>query len=344
MRGVAGTAAVLFIALATTHCSSLDSAEDTFCTFHCSADPPESGTGGPIVDAGLGPWWCERDGSSAVSNVPAPPWDASPQNVTYVLPIVDLQTAAANPNGGPLLEAGTSQPLTATILACPANQCVSSDGATTTPTMVTVPAAGRGIYYDVTLNYEFTGGLLINASGYPVGPAGFTGPTNPQSYIPFQYFFGGPLVGSTGPMGPTPFVMGLPLAIPTYAWLDHLFTSVQAVRDPSKAILVARVLDCNGNRAMGVTLNVSPSSNGTGFTLLSDYQAGPPVAPGQPPPATDTHGVAGYFNMDVNVQKDYLVTAITPDGVPYGKNTIANMLPGVVTEIELRTDQGAVGR
>jgi hypothetical protein len=351
MRGVAGTAAVLFIALATMHCSSLDSAEDTFCTFHCSADPPSSSSSGVIVDAGPdGPWSCEMNGT-AVSNVPAPvyPPDATPSMVTYALPIVDLHSAAVNaPSAGPLLQAGTSQPLTATILACPAESCVAPNS--TMPIAVTIPPKFGGELYEITLPFQFNGGILINGSGYPMGSMGwssmgFAGPTDSQSYIPLQYFFGGPLVGSTGPDGgPTPTVTGIAIAVPTYDWLDQLFTDVHATRDPTKAILVARVLDCNGNRAAGVTLNVTPPSNGTGFTLLTDYQAGPPVAKGSAPPATDLHGVAGYFNMDA--PGSYEVTAVTPDGkAMYGVYTIAPMLQGVVTEIELRTDnQGLVGR
>jgi hypothetical protein len=271
-----------------------------------------------------------------VSDVPAPAWDGGqPPTITYVLPLVDFQSAAANATPMPLSKNG--QPLTATILECPAGACVSPDGGSMTP-VVTLPPKGGGEIYDIALTYGFTGAILINPSGYTIGPDGFMGQPDPQGYIPILYFFGGPLYGTPGPNGPSPSVMGVAIAIPTYYWLDHLFSEVIATRDATKAILVVRILDCNGNRASGVTLSVTPSSGpqATGFTLGQDYEAEQsPVAVGQPPPPTDSHGVAGYFNMNPG---NYTVSAVTMDGAKYVTNTPAHMLQGIVTEVELRTD------
>ncbi|MGD0678834.1 MAG: hypothetical protein ABSC94_25800 [Polyangiaceae bacterium] len=246
-----------------------------------------------------------------------------PETVRYIVPIVDFASVAANaPN--PLVN-----PADIVIVACPGGNCPATGGA-----IAFVPPSPALAAYQIDLPYNFFGSVLIMSA--PDASAGA------PDYIPTDYFFGGPLVGTRLPDGGpllapdgTPVVEGIPITPITYSTLDSFYQGVGGMFDMTKGLLVARLLDCNGNRAAGVTLNVQNPGMATGYTLYSDYLPVQAV-PGQPFPISDSHGVSGYANLD---PRNYIVSATTPDGkATYAQMTVATILANVLTEVELRTD------
>jgi hypothetical protein len=316
LRRVAATAAAFSIALAMTGCSSPKPSGDTYCSvFSC---PDSGGQASTIVDASTdSPWWCDN-GVTATTTVPPPTYPADamlPTTVRYVVPIVDFSSLAA---GVPTL----IDPRAIVVLACPGGECPDGGSTIATPPSKAVPA------YQIDLPYNFTGSILITNS--PQAPAGA------PVYMPTNYIFGGPMVGTRqadgtairSPVDGVPVVNGLPIAPIDYVKLASFFMGLgPTMLDVTKGLLVARTLDCNGKVTSGVLLNVA-GATGIPYTLESDYMAV------QGPFITDTHAVAGYANMD---QKNYNVTGTTPHGTVYGL-VLAEMRANTLTEVEIRTD------
>jgi hypothetical protein len=227
--------------------------------------------------------------------------------VRYALPIIDFASAINN--------APMPVPMP-TIVAC--NFTDPNCTAPITPLALTVSPQSP-ITYLIDLRYGFNGSLRITA----------------MNYIPTQYFFGGPLVGTpagtTDPTDPaTPLISGL--FITPLSEKDYPFYSGNIPRDMTKGIFGPRLLDCNGDRGAGVTLEVTDPT-GRGFALISNV----PVF-GTPIPVTDGRGVAGYADMTPN---HYVADAIAPDGAHYGRTGMV-ILPNTVTILEIRTDNGGV--
>jgi hypothetical protein len=241
--------------------------------------------------------------------------------VRYDLPIFDFASAAG---GNPMAVKVQS------IVGCPGitTGCTPDAGAVI-PFAVTPPTSAAAPYYQIDLPYNFDGSILMMAAGY----------------IPTEYFLGGPLVGTALPDGGpildkdgTPVVVGLAIAPTTYLTLDDFFGDLMLTRDPTKGLIVARLLDCNGNRAANVVLEIKNYGMGQGFTLLNGGYT--PVT-GQPPPPTEGRGVSGYANMTPGT---YVVDAIAPNGNHYGA-TAAVVVANTLTLLEIRTDnQHNVGR
>jgi hypothetical protein len=314
MRGLAGTAAALLLALATTHCSGLESAHDTYGSVH-PVDPADHSS----------PWWCDQGSDPFMSVVPPPTYSTPPASsarVRYDLPIYDFQLASG----------GKFSPVTViqSLVGCPGVHALTAclDGGAVIPYAVAPPVSTAG--YQIDLPYNFDGAIALTAAGY----------------MPTEYFLGGPLLGTAGTDGGpmldkdgTPVVMGQPIAPILYDTLDELFSGVTvsgvtAMRDPTKGLLVARLLDCNGMRAGGVVLEIQNfvPSDGLGFTLVN---GGYIPQGGQPPPPTEPgRGVSGYANMPPS---DYRVDAIAPSGRHYGLTSVT-IVANVLTLLEIRTD------
>jgi hypothetical protein len=324
MRGLAYTATATLFALATTHCTSLDSPDDNYCNFHsCDAaavtavDPPDGG------------WWCENPATKlAVTTVLPPVYPMpAPTTVRYLVPIVNFQSIAANPSHFKLVS-----PNDISITACGGNLCPANGSGVIVPT----PPSPSRPAYGIDLPFGFNGSILINST-----------PDAGVQYYPTAYSFGGQLVGTRQPdggaapvldMDGTPIVQGQPIAPLPVDTIESFYAGLGGTIVPGEGLLVARLLDCNGNRAAGVTLTVQVPKLNAGATgyYLTTNESPQSIEPGALP-KTDTNGdVCGYANVD---PKNYTLMGTTPDGLAnYGLTTLAPILPNTLNEVEVRTD------
>jgi hypothetical protein len=195
--------------------------------------------------------------------------------------------------------------------------CQNSDPSCVTDAGVSpavhAPTSQKG--YGIDLPYGFNGAIRITSPGY----------------IPTEYFFGGPLVGSqdgTLDTDGTPLIQGLYITALLLSDAPAFYAAGHLSPIPGTGVFAPRLLDCNGDRAAQAMLSVTEPT-GDPFTLIQNV----PIYH-DPPLPTDPRGVTGYANMTTGA---YAVAGITPDGIHYGINTPAVIIANTVTILEIRT-------
>jgi hypothetical protein len=181
----------------------------------------------------------------------------------------------------------------------------------------------------------------------PFGVSAYLRMTAP-GYVRQEYIFGGPLIGTPGGKvtmlenGATAAVIaGLPLTLVREKDADSLANQIGLTRDPQRAILAVRTIDCSGVPAAGVTLTLD-LAEGVAFSYLSNLA----LSPTNPPQPTDEKGLAGFANISLpNGVPLYTVTleGLGPNGKKYGRRPFA-IRPNQMTTGEIRPYPDEYGR
>lgn len=165
-------------------------------------------------------------------------------------------------------------------------------------------------------------------------------------YLRQEYFFGGPLIGTPTSFptmigeAPATVISGLPLIMLKSADADNLASAIGQTRNPGQAIIALRTIDCTGQTAAGVTLQME-RADGLSFSYLANL-----ALTTDPPQPTDAAGLAGFANVPLpNGVPIYNVTVEgrSPDAVPYGLSPFP-IRPEQITSGEIRPFPTLYGR
>jgi len=173
-------------------------------------------------------------------------------------------------------------------------------------------------------------------------------PADPKAfpdYLPFEYYFEGPLVQPNGDPLPNgiPAVYGQPINMLSAKDADRFAAGIKQTRDTTAAIIALRAMDCTGTPAAGVRLTLDPNV-GIPFTFLSSLALST-----DPPAPTDASGILGFANIPLPLPNTTSLTptvtlqGISPDSVNYGE-IAARIRPGQVTSGEIRPFPTLSGR
>lgn len=309
-------------------CSDMDPGADTFRTVYPNLASPggsggddqsgggssgSGGTGGSQAEppAMLPAQWACLQGDPPTVSPAMPP----PQNVNYLVPIVDFDNAPQ------------------TVADVSVKLCTSAACDPFVQIPIVQPDPARPVF------------LLVLPYGLMNPYLKFEAP----GYATMDYYFGGPLVGvpnpdpDNDPSTPTPPFLGNVVPLLKQETLDNLLRDVQApVPQPAgRGVLAVRTLNCTGARAPDVIVEpVSDMPDDTVRWTLSDSNA---AVRGVFP--TDIRGVAGFANVP---EGTFRVRGIAPtgeegEGLPYGDHTL-RVRPGVITLGEVRQGIGAFGQ
>jgi hypothetical protein len=165
-------------------------------------------------------------------------------------------------------------------------------------------------------------------------------------YLRQEYFFGGPLIGTPSSF-PTMIgdatatvISGLPLIMLKTADAGNLASAIGQTRNPGQALIALRTIDCTGQTAAGVTLQMD-RAQGLSFSYLASL-----ALTADPPQPTDSAGLAGFANIPLpNGVPIFNVTVEgkNPDNVPYGKLPFP-IRPDQITSGEIRPFPTLYGR
>jgi len=185
-------------------------------------------------------------------------------------------------------------------------------------------------------------------------------------YMPTEYFLGGPLVGSpTGesfeltvpeqlaplamePPGTeitVPIVRGLPIPMVKQELIAGFFRDIAQgeMMDANAGIVAFRMIDCNGNRAAGVSLDMAGElDNGFGFVISQNNvptRSDPPDLAG--PTVSGPAGGAGFANLPT---RPYTPKGVLSDNREYGGRVAFRLRPGTITNGEIRPSSYSYGR
>jgi hypothetical protein len=240
-----------------------------------------------------------------------PPGTTSP-GVGYIVPIVDF----ANP---------PAAPPNMTIVACQSGDLncrfpgMPPIQAPDPAVLALFPEAVRPAVLQITLPTGFDGYLRITAMGY----------------VQTEYYFGGPLIGG---MDGGPGLVGEAIPVPRDNTVSDIFGSLRRERDTSRGLIALRTLNCLGQRAPNVTLDLL-NTDAIGWTLISNAPASPQGQNDAFIP-TDIRGVAGFANI---IPGAAVVEGHSPAGVPYGQANFA-VRANQLTIGEIRLGQAVYGR
>jgi len=173
-------------------------------------------------------------------------------------------------------------------------------------------------------------------------------PADPKAlpdYLPFEYYFEGPLIQPNGDPLPNgiPAVYGQPITMLSAVDADRFAAGIKLTRDPTAAIIALRAIDCTGTPAAGVGLTLKPKV-GIPFTFLSSLALST-----DPPAPTDDSGILGFANIPLPLPDTTSLTpsvqleGINPEGVKFGQ-IAARIRPGQVTSGEIRPFPDLSGR
>ena len=241
-----------------------------------------------------------------------PPPVITPERITYVVPIVDFDS-----------QRGVSAPVPGLgITVCDSAQCdppVPACSGVLTPDCVDVQemAADPSLLYALSFPYGFDDAVLrLQAPGY----------------ADIDYVLGGPMVGS--PEG-APVVNGLVIAMPLWTTAQSISLELGSSPSPDQHTLLLRALDCDGQRASGVTVQSLKTGQGIPFILSEDAR------PRRDTLVTSARGVAGLIAVP-SPKVD--VIGMSPSGIEFGGPTTIELRPSVVTVAELRHGLGVWGQ
>lgn len=242
------------------------------------------------LDAGSSQWSCLDDSPPPIPNPPL-------AGVAYVVPIVDFSSLMPVP-----------------MLKVQVCQITDYNCTNALPVPVSMPLAdaGKPYVFEVDMPFGLNAFLRLTAT----------------DYLQLEYYFGDQLVGN---QDGGPLIMGEAIPMLTLATTDSLVTLNSGIsqRDPAKGILAVRLIDCNMQRAAGVSLKQTSGPPGIAYTLINNL----PVYQDMKP--TDLRGVAGFANLAA--PSVVTVVGVTPDGRTYGEISVqirANQLS--VAEIRPR--------
>lgn len=316
-------------------CTELDSESDDYCGLvlggrDCPEDAPPDG--GNMTPSGPpGPFDCLPGGEP-----PFVPMSPAPPLVNYIVGVVD----ATNPDPN-------RSPTDLTIRACVAQnpECLpgSEVPSIVTQTVPNAPGAAKSIL----LPYGLNGYLVLQAPGY----------------LRTEYYFGGPMIGAPTPTNPAgdsfelpvppeaapllmvppgtriqvPIVRGQPIAMVRDTEVDALFADLAngRQRDVNAGLIALRMLDCNGERAAGVSLDMDANDLGNGFGFVVTANNIPrPSNPSSPSgPTEGQQGGAGFANVPPG---GYSPRGILEDGTVYGGEVGMRVRAGQFTNGEVR--------
>jgi hypothetical protein len=223
------------------------------------------------------------------------PLTPQPEAVIYAVPIVDF---ANPPTPPPMLDVKV---------------CQSNDRDCLSPIPVPItPDPMRPYIVRIPVPYGLEGYLRLEAPGY----------------VPTEYNFGGPMVGSRDRQ---PVVIGEAIPMLRTTTMDNLYADVSETRQPGTGVLAIRTIDCQGQRAAGVLLDpINPV--GFQWTLISNLPRG-----GSEP--TDIRGVAGLGNVEPGV----IAVQARMGETAYGRTAI-RVKPDEFAVGEVRWDLDTYGR
>lgn len=311
-------------------CTELDPETDNCIsvgTSNCEPPPvPDSGDEDPL-------FWCLPDGEPEF----VPPETPSPF-VNYVVAIIDANVPNPNVQLPNLqiracldMDFNCSAPLPSIVLPVP--------GAPAALTSILVPR-----------NANVTMHLRLTADGY----------------VESHYYFGGPMIGAPEPIGsvenftvpealapalmaatgmtipagtviPVPTVRGENLAMVRDSQIESFFQTIAQgePRDTMAGIIALRMIDCNGDRAPGVSLDPRASiGDGFGFVLpQNNVPARTDVRDIAGPTVPGDGGGAGFANVP---RGGYLPVGVLEGGRTYGGLISFNVQPNVLTNGEVR--------
>jgi hypothetical protein len=165
------------------------------------------------------------------------------------------------------------------------------------------------------------------------------------AYLPFEYYFEGPLIHPDGDPLPNgiPAIHGQPITMLSAADADLFAADIKVTRDKTAAIIALRTIDCAGGLAPGVRLTLDPDV-GLPFTFLSSLALST-----SPPAPTDKTGIAGFANIPLPLPKTsslsptVTVEGADPAGDPFGQ-IATRIRPGQITGGEIRPYSNLSGR
>jgi hypothetical protein len=178
--------------------------------------------------------------------------------IIYAVPIVDFANPIQTPVAGLIVKV-----------------CQTNDRNCDTPLPVPIMPDDELPYVQlIAVPYGFLGYLRLEA----------------PSYVPTEYNFGGPMVGSLDRQA---VVRGEAIPMLRQVTMTNLFGDVRQVQQPGTGVLAIRTINCLGQRAAGVLLDpIDPV--GFQWTLIQNFPKG-----GSEP--TDMRGVAGLGNVEPGV-------------------------------------------
>lgn len=233
----------------------------------------------------------------------AAPAFPEPGRVVYTVPVVDFysQPTAPTPVGGLGIKVCQNPECSPAVPECTGNDLLPCVYITKSPVLQVI-----------SFPYAFSNAVLrLSAPGY----------------IDLDYMLGGPMIGTPG--GGLD-VQGQPVAMLSEASgaTIHAALGFPSV-DPTLGVLTARTLDCNGQRAAGVTVEALSGNmeNATAFSLSNGQQVSPSIL------RTDERGVAGFINVPA---QNIDVQARAPYGRTFAEYTTLQIRPYTITVAELR--------
>jgi hypothetical protein len=307
MRRIASTAFTFGAIAAMLGCTNLENGSDTYRSKLVPGAGGSSGSGGTTSQGGSAgnvpdPRWVCLDSPPAATPMPKAP------TVAYIAPIVDY----ANPPNA--LTTMTAAIAGLNVLVCSTTdyQClhpISSAGLDGGP-MLVVADPMRPFIYKIDLPFNADVFLRVN------GP----------DYLQLEYYFGGPIIGN---QKGDPQIVGDAIPPLTISAVNDFLSrgGKPSPHDIKKGILAARTVDCNAQRAEGITVRRTGSDPGSfAYTL----QANVPLFEDNYP--TDGRGVAGWANLEPGT---FNVEGVLSDGRSYG-NVLVQIRANQITLIDIR--------
>jgi hypothetical protein len=170
-------------------------------------------------------------------------------------------------------------------------------------------------------------------------------PTKYPDYLPFEYYFGGPLIKPDGDPLPNgiPAIHGEKIPMLSAVAADRFADSLGRTRDKSAGIIALRTIDCLGRLAKGVTLTLEPNV-AVPFSYLNST-----ALSASPPLPTDQTGIFGFANIPLPLPG---TSSLTPGVQVTGNNPIGARIdkigtrirPGYLTGGEVRPFSNLFGR
>lgn len=269
----------------------------------------------PTAEAGSNGWGC------LANPQPFVPAGSAPARIEYRIRIMDFVQQIQVPN--------------LHIAVC---SLLDVDCETPIPATVKHPDDQDPRLVSLDLPFGFTGYLRITSPPINADAGNdLEGSVPSPGYIPIEYYFGGPIVGS--PENPN-LVFGEPILSPSLPELTDFFHLLGASFLPSSEVVAVRTLDCNNQRAPGVRLELAPNSSTPDSGFSFTFIAGIPKRT-DPPAPTDVQGVTGFAFVatDDSTPSTVALRGIAPTGIPYPRDyEVARLRANRVTLFELRPD------
>lgn len=242
-----------------------------------------------------------------------PPPVAAEGRVIYEVPIVDFDSQQGAPAAVPGLQ----------LTVCNSAQCdpaVPPCAGVLTPDCVDVRQMADDPPFLYTLSFPH---------GFEAAVLRLQAPR----YASVDYVLGGPMLGS--PDGAA-VVTGFAIAMPLWATAERISLEMGSPPSPEQRALLLRALDCNGERAAGVTVQTLESvPGGIPFTLSNASPTRQEML------VTGARGVAGLIGLP---SPTIDVIGVSPSGLELGGPTTLDLRAGVITVAELRHGLGVWGQ